>query len=774
MQETPGRSVSVPNQVFVERRLVAILAADVVGFSRMIGVDEVGMLEKLRELRGEIVEPLVAEQSGRVFKLMGDGMLAEFPSAVLALRAAIGIQDAVKDRNAGVPAEQHLELRMAVHQGDVVVENGDLLGDGVNVAARLEALAEPGGICISARVHEDAAGKIELDAEDMGEQELKNIVRPVRVYRLKLGPPNLPPPNSKRPAILSAMPSSLPLPRAASMATAPALGYADFAGALKRALRDFQRPDLLARNPLLRFGIAYPGASAGPRELQALLSDTVSTLFSNPRDEKLRRVIELTYFQAAALKQEAVADRLSLSFSTYRRYLTTARDRLERWLWESLPAAPVQPELRTAVEVTARGENSEGETSPSPAAGGAAAPRLSLAVLPFVNIGGNADHDHFVDGITETLTTDLSRTSGLFVISRNTTVSYKSKAIDTRQIGRELGVRYVLEGSVQSADDRFRINAQLVDAERGAHLWAERFDKPYAALLDTQDEVTARLARTVQVELIAAESRRSTREHPDRLDSLDHTLNGWAAWNQPLSLEAARKARVFFEAALRLDENNVSALLGFANAHIWEVCMYASDDPAGQIRAAEAAATKALALAPDIADVHVTHGTVLLAMHAPERALRELELAVSLDGNLAVAHGYLGHMKLFVGRARETRSHVAEAMRLSPRDPLLFYWYFFVGLADLYLGRVGRALESLRTSVEINPNWGLSQFLLAAALALAGLHTEAAEVCVIARRLSPSFTIATFRTEAVSDNPVYLAQRECLYEGLRLAGAPES
>jgi len=193
MQETPGRSVSVPNQVFVERRLVAILAADVVGFSRMIGVDEVGMLEKLRELRGEIVEPLVAEQSGRVFKLMGDGMLAEFPSAVLALRAAIGIQDAVKDRNAGVPAEQHLELRMAVHQGDVVVENGDLLGDGVNVAARLEALAEPGGICISARVHEDAAGKIELDAEDMGEQELKNCSSRNLIGQLASGDWSAPP-----------------------------------------------------------------------------------------------------------------------------------------------------------------------------------------------------------------------------------------------------------------------------------------------------------------------------------------------------------------------------------------------------------------------------------------------------------------------------------------------------------------------------------------------------------------------------------------------------
>jgi tetratricopeptide (TPR) repeat protein len=289
-----------------------------------------------------------------------------------------------------------------------------------------------------------------------------------------------------------------------------------------------------------------------------------------------------------------------------------------------------------------------------------------------------------------------------------------------------------------------------------------------------QNEVTTRLARTIHVELIVAESRRAARERPDRLDSVDNTLRGWAAWNQHLSLEAARKARGFFEEALRLDEYNVSTLLGVANAHIREVCMHESDDPAEQTCAAEAATTRALALAPSIADVHVTYGTVLLAMHAPERALRELELAVSLDGNLAVAHGYLGHTKLFVGRARETRAHVAEAMRLSPRDPLLFYWHFFIGLADFYLGLVVRAVESLRKSVEINPNWGLSQYLLAGALALAGLLAEAADICTVARRLAPNLTIATFRAEAVSDNPVYLAQRERLYEGLRLAGAPES
>jgi len=270
--------------------------------------------------------------------------------------------------------------------------------------------------------------------------------------------------------------------------------------------------------------------------------------------------------------------------------------------------------------------------------------------------------------------------SGVFAISRSTAPAYKGKPIDTRQIGRELGARYVLEGSVQNAGERTRFNAQLVDAESGAHLWAERFDKQRTNLLDMQDEVTTRLAHEVHIELIAAESRRAAREHPDQLDSVDHTLHGWAAWYRHRSLEAARQARRFFEAALRLDGYNVDTLLGFADTHMSEVNMYASDDRAGQIRAAEAAATKALALAPDNANAHVTYGTVLYAMCAPEHALREFKLAIGLDGNLAIAHAYLGLMKFFLGRAGETRAHVEEAIRLSPRDPLLFRWHFFIGL----------------------------------------------------------------------------------------------
>jgi TolB-like protein len=539
--------------------------------------------------------------------------------------------------------------------------------------------------------------------------------------------------------------------------------YADFAGALRDALRDFHSADLLARNPLLHGGIGNLGSSAGPLDLKALLSETVSTLFGNPRDEKLRRVIELTYFQPAP-KQEAVADRLALSFGTYRRYLTTARERLARWLWESSQLAPVRPELLPAMEPMASGDKPASDP---------ASPRLSVVVLPFLNISGDTRDDPFVDGITETLTTDLSRCSGVFAMSRNTAFAYKGKPIDTRQIGRELGVRYVLEGSVQNTGERMRFNAQLVDTESGAHLWADRFDKPRADLLDMQDEVTARLARGIHIELIAAESRRAVREHPDHFDSVDHTLHGWAAWNQHLSLEAARKARDFFDAALRLDEHNVGALLGFAKAHVWEVNMYTSDDRAGQNRAAEVAVTKALALAPDSADAHLTYGMVLFAMRAPERALREFEFSVSLEASLATAHAYLGLMKVFLGRARETRAHVAEAMRLSPRDPLLFLWHFFIGVADIHLGRMAHALESLRKSVEINPKWGLSQFVLAGALGLAGLLAEAAEVCAVAQRLAPNFTIAKFRAEAVSDNLVYRAQREHFCEGLRLAGAPE-
>ena len=311
------------------------------------------------------------------------------------------------------------------------------------------------------------------------------------------------------------------------------------------------------------------------------------------------------------------------------------------------------------LEAAARSGQASGTPSAVDPASASSTPRLSIVVLPFANLGPQ-DDGTFADGITESLTTDLSRIPEAFVIARATAFSYKEKAMDRRQRGRGLGVRYVLEGSIQGGADRVRINAQLLDAETGAHLWAERFDKPRADLLDMQDEITSRVARMVDVKRVAAESRRAERR-PGQGDAIDLVLRGRAILNEDVSVAAARKARGFFEDALGLDTRSVAALCGLADAHTWEVNMYMSDDRAEQIRIAEAAALQALGLAPGSAAVHCSYGTVLWAMGQADRALREFELAITLDRNLAVAHAYSGWMKFYLGRFGETEAHVAEA-----------------------------------------------------------------------------------------------------------------
>jgi TolB-like protein len=401
------------------------------------------------------------------------------------------------------------------------------------------------------------------------------------------------------------------------------------------------------------------------------------------------------------------------------------------------------------------------------------APRCSVAVLPFVNLNGDPEQDHFVDGITESLTTDASRTQGAFVIARNTALTYKGKAVDARQIGRELGVRYVMEGSVQSDGDCVRVNAQLIDTETGAHLWAERFDKPRANLFTMQDEIAARLARTLDVEVVAAEARRAERERPNHMDAVDLALRGWAIWNQRPSSGRAREARGFFAAALRLDRQNINGLLGFAATHLYEASTFASDNPADQIRLAEAATSLALTLAPDNANAHMIHGNVLHLSRAPDRALSEFDLAIALNPSLAWAHAWAGFTKISLGRAEETEADVENAIRLSPRSVGLDAWQFFIGVADLHLSRLDQAIDRIRKSIEINPAHPTGHFFLAAALALTSREREAVEARATGRRLSPKFTMSRFRAEARSDNPVYLAQRKPIYEGLRKAGMPE-
>ena len=591
VQEHPSR---------IGRRLSAIMSADVAGYSRLMGLDETGTARILREHR-VVADAIVAKHGGRIVTTTGDGMLIEFPSVVDAVECAVAVQAVMAERNDGIPQDKRMLFRVGINLGDILIEGDDILGDGVNIAARLEGIAAPGGICISGSAHDQVRGKVAVEFTDLGEQELKNIARPVRAYAV-------------------------------------------------------------------------------------------------------------------------------------------VGDGLGGW---------IQPD----------------STTPSRSS----APRLSIVVLPFANIGGDAEY--FVDGVTESLTTDLSRIAGSFVIARNTAFTFKGKAVDVKQIGRELNVRYVLEGSVQRGGNRLRVNVQLIDAENGNHLWAERFDKPVADLFDMQDEIVSRLANTLDAQLIAAEARRAGGLlHPN---SMDLYFQGRACWNKGATLEYLAQARGYFERAMALDPGNIEALVGTAQVEIALCAAVLTDGRIARLAVAEGALIKALSIVPNHAVAHLALGIVQILTNRAARGIAECERALALDRNLAAAHAFIGYAKLALGRAEETEAHILEALRISPRDILAYQWMMIAGNAKLLNSDVDAAAW-FRRCLEANRNVPLAHVLLAAALALLGEPDQARAAAKAGCALNPGFTIHTYRTNAVSDNPIYLAERERVLEGLRLAGVPEA
>jgi TolB-like protein len=403
----------------------------------------------------------------------------------------------------------------------------------------------------------------------------------------------------------------------------------------------------------------------------------------------------------------------------------------------------------------------------------AAAPRRSVVVLPFTNLGGGEPWDQFVDCITASLTSDLSQVPGLLVMARNTALAHKGKAVDARQVGRELGVRYIIEGNVQNGSGRIRIAAQLIDAEKGAHLWGDRFDKPLADPFAMQDEITARLFRALGIELMAAESRRAERERPKKNDAVDLAMRGWAIANRPYSTQSAEEARKLFESSLAIDDENVDALIGLASTHIYAVTSSAAGNQGEHVRIADAAISKALAISPNSAHAYYLSATISFLSGAPERTLRQCERAIGLDCNHAWAHALAGLSKIWLGRAEDTEAHVARALRLNPREPQMFHWHLFLGIADLCLERFDRAIDRVRCSIDMNPNFGTAWYYLAAALALAGRETEAAEASAAGCRVVADFSVSKFRARDKGINPTFQAQRERIIEGLRRARVPE-
>ncbi|WP_240536162.1 winged helix-turn-helix domain-containing tetratricopeptide repeat protein [Bradyrhizobium cosmicum] len=398
-------------------------------------------------------------------------------------------------------------------------------------------------------------------------------------------------------------------------------------------------------------------------------------------------------------------------------------------------------------------------------------PRLSIVVLPFTNLSGDREQDYFTDSVTDSLTTDLSRISGSFVIARNSAVSYKGKAVDVRRVGRELNVRYVLEGSVQCSGGRLRMNVQLIDAESGRHLWAERFEKLVVDLFDMQDEIIARLANTLGAQLIEAEAQRAERTlHPD---SMDLYFQGRAWLMKGFSLECVTKARSFFERSLEFDPGNVEAMIGVASVDTAVATSFTTDDGPARLAAAEAMANRALSIRPNRTSAHLALGYVQIFTNRAAQGIREFEHALALDSNRANAHAALGLAKFCMGRAAETEGHIREALRLSPRDVEAYQWTCYVGVAKLQLGSDLEAVSWLRRSTEANRNFPLAHLSLAAALGLTGALDEARNAARTGLVLSSGFTIRRFLAAQQNDNPIYLAGVERACEGFRLAGVPE-
>jgi TolB-like protein/class 3 adenylate cyclase/tetratricopeptide (TPR) repeat protein len=589
----------------VERRLAAILAGDIAGYSRLMGTDEEGTLRQLKAHRKELVDPKITEHRGRIVKTTGDGILVEFVSVVDAVRCAVEIQRGMVERNVEVPSEQRIQFRIGINVGDIISDAGDIYGDGVNVAARLEALAAPGGICVSRVVHDQVRDKLSFGFEDMGEQTVKNIARPIGVHRVRIAE---------------------------------------------------------------------------------------STGLNMPKSD--------------------------------------------------VPTASIDA---------------------------ASASRPSLAVLPFTNLSGDPEQEYFADGIVEEVITALSRMRWLSVIARNSSFMYKGKNVDVKQVGRELGVRYVLEGSVRKSANRVRITGQLIDASTGSHLWADRFEGGLEDVFDLQDQVTASVVGAIAPRLEQAEIERAKRKPTESLDAYDYYLRGLASLHQ-WTRESIDEALRLFYRAIELDPDFASPYGMAAWCFFWRK-MNGWISSREEIAEVERLARRAVDLGPDDAVALAGGGYALVfVVHDLDNGAAFIEQALALNPNLAWALHSSGWTKAFLGDTDTAIKHLTHAMRLSPLDPLRFRALGGIALAHFLAGRYDEAITWAEAALRERPNYLAAIRELAAACALAGRLPEARKAMAQLREIDPAMRVSTVKNWVPFRRPDDLKRLE---DGLRKAGLPE-
>ncbi len=626
--------------------MAAIVAADVAEYSRLVRADEEGTLRALRAHRQELTDPLIEQFGGRIANTAGDSLLLEFPSAVEAVRCALAIQAGMAERNSDVDPERQINFRIGINVGDVVAEGDDLLGDGVNVAARLEALAEPGGICLSRTARGQVRDQLDLDLEDLGEVEVKNIARPVRVFRA-----------TATPDVLAALASATVVPPA---------------------------PQTVPRRKL------YAAAAI----VAALLILAGGGVF---------------------------------------------------WWWQ-------QPDFEPA--------------DPAKMAHGLP-DKPSIAVLPFAHMSDDPKQEYFSDGITEDIITDLSNVSGLFVIARNSSFKFKGKSVDVRDVARDLGVRYVLEGSVRKATDRIRISAQLIDAATGHHLWAERYDRDLKDVFALQDEIAGKIVKALEVRLTEDEQQRVARRYTDSLEAYDYFLRG-RGYRGGQTKEANAQARRLLERATELDPKFAGAYAELSLIRFVEWWVHRPDEPQVLERAFELA-QKAVVLDASLPLAHANLGWLYMwRKRQYDRAIAEGQRAIAIDPNYADGYLFLGEILTFASRPEEAIGLSMKGMRLDPHS--LWHYLLHLGHSDYLMGQHEEALANLKRSVTLNPDYPATHLWLAASYIELGREEEARAAVAEVLRLSPRASLQFFRQNFPYKDPAVLQR---FLDDLRKAGMPE-